>query len=336
MTKRLVGTDLTEHPAVRAWARLRPGAAGPTAAVRLQKKTKGVVYRLEGAGPGGSAVIAKHSSPERIHRERAVYEEVLPALPVLTVRYHGFVEEPGGAGCWLFLEDAGGEGYSPRSAEHRALAGRWLGLLHAAGARLAAASRQPDRGPDHYLGHLHSARATLLRSLSNPALTGDDVAVLREVVRQCEAVAAHWGQVQRLCAGRPRTFIHGDFAAKNLRVRAGAGGSALVPFDWGSAGRGVPAADLVQSGGGPDTDWDYWASPDLAAYCSAAREAWPHLDPQDLQEVAVLGKVFRCLVCIDLEARSFATEWVERPMRNMKIYRAQLADAVRAAFRRAD
>src|SRR5262249_31804226 len=103
MTKRLVGIDLVGHPALRAWARLRPGRAGPTAVVRLQKKGKGSVYRLERAGPGGSAIIAKHSSPERIHRERRVYEAVLPALPVLTVRYHGFVEEPDGAGCWLFL-----------------------------------------------------------------------------------------------------------------------------------------------------------------------------------------------------------------------------------------
>jgi hypothetical protein len=328
MSKRIAGTNLVEHPAVQAWARLHPGGPRPTAAVRLQKKAKGVVYRLEGAGPGCSAIIAKHSSTERIQRERAVYEQVLPALPILTVRYHGFVEEPGGEGCWLFLEDASGEGYSPKSAEHRALAGRWLGLLHTSGARVDAASRQPDRGPDYYLGHLHSARATLLGSLTNPALTGDDVAVLREVVRQCEAVAAHWGQVQRLCAGMPRTFIHGDFAPKNIRVRSG---PTLVPFDWGSAGWGVTAADLVQSGGTAETRWDYWACPDLGAYCSVARAGWPHLDVQDLQGFAILGKIFRCSVCIDLDARSFATGWVERTMRNMRVYRAQMADAIRAA-----
>src|SRR5262245_26031345 len=175
MSKRFEGINLVEHPAVQAWARLCPGGPRPTAAVRLQKKAKGVVYRLEEAGPGGSAIIAKHSSAERIHQERAVYEQVLPALPVLTGRYHGFVQGPGGPGCWLFLEDAGGEGYSPKSAEHRALAGRWLGLLHASGNHLGTARRQPDRGPDHYLGHLHSAHATLLRSLTNPALTGPDV-----------------------------------------------------------------------------------------------------------------------------------------------------------------
>jgi hypothetical protein len=327
MTKRVTGTDLVTHPAVRAWARLRPGAGPPAEVVRLQKKGKGWVYRLEGAGPGGSAVIAKRSSPERIQRERAVYEQVLPALPVPVVRYYGCVEEPKEGCSWLFVEDAGGEPYSPLNEGHRALAGCWLGLLHASAARQAPGSCRADRGPDYYLGHLLTARATILRHLSNPALATDDVGVLGVVVRQCEAVATHWGRVQRLCVGMPRTFIHGDFASKNIRVRAG---PALLPFDWGSAGWGVTAADLVQSGGSPYTSWDYWASPDLAAYCSAARGAWPHLDVQDLEGWAVLGKVFRCLVCIALDARSLATEWVARTMRNMRIYQAQLADALRA------
>jgi hypothetical protein len=331
MSKRLLGTEVVDHPAVQAWAKLRIGRAEPTGIVRLQNKAKGVVYRLEGAGPGGSDVIAKHSSPERIYRERAVYEEVLPALPVSMVRYHEFVEEPDGGCCWLFLEDAGGESYSPRSAAHRALAGQWLGLLHTAALGVAAARRQPDRDPDCYLGYLHAGRATVLRHLTNPALTREDREELKAVVRQCEVVAAHWGLVQGLCAEMPRTFIHGDFAPKNIRVRADQAVPALVPFDWGSAGWGVPAADLVQSGNAPDTDWDYWASPDLGAYRSAVRGAWPHLNVQDLQEFAVLGKVFRCLICIALDAQRLASEWVEKPVQNMRVYGAQVAEAVRAA-----
>jgi hypothetical protein len=348
------GAGLLEHPAVRAWAKLRPGARRPTAVVRLQKRTKATVYRLEGAGPGGSDLIAKRSSPERVHRERAVYEEVLPLLPVRTVRYHGFVEGPDGEGCWLFVEDAGGEGYSPCSAEHRALAGRWLGLLHTSAARLAlpkpedrgprtedrtsgflssvlgprSSGAVADRGPDYYLDHLHSGRETILRHQGHTALTPGDVAVLAAVVLQCESVADNWGRVRRWCATMPCTFIHGDFAPKNLRVRPG---PALVPFDWGSAGWGVPAADLVQAGAGPEGDWDYWASPELAAYCAAARGAWPSLDATDLRGFATVGKIFRCLTCIALTARSLATPWVERALRNMAIYRAQLADAIREA-----
>jgi hypothetical protein len=330
MSEHLAGTEVVGHPAVQAWARLHPGRAEPAGVVRLQKKGKGTVYRLQGAGPGGPDVIAKRSSPERIHRERAVYEEVLPALSVATVRYRGYVEEPGGGACWLFLEDAGGEGYAPHSAAHRDLAGRWLGLLHASAVGVAAARRQPDRGPDYYLGHLHAGRETVLRHVTNPALTRQDRAVLHAVVRQCETVAAHWGRVQALCAGMPRTFIHGDFAPKNIRVRDDRAGPALVPFDWGSAGWGVPAADLVQAGGPPDTWWGYWANPDLAAYCSVVRGAWPHLDAPDLRGFAAVGKLFRCLVCIALDAQRLAAEWVERPVQNMRVYGAQVADAVRA------
>jgi hypothetical protein len=335
MTEYLTETDLLRHPAVKAWARLRPGRARPTGVERLQKKPKGSVYRIGGVGPGSVGVIGKRSSPERIRVERAIYERVLPALPVSAVRYHGCVEEPDG-GCWLFLEDAGGEGYSPRRQEHRALAGRWLGLLHTSAAGLAAGAWLPDRGPGYYRGQLRSARAGLLSNLANPALTAEQAALLRAVIRQCEAVDEHWTEVERWCAAVPRTFIHGDFAPKNMRVRARPTGSVLLPFDWGSAGWGVPAADLVQAAPPSDrgTGWDlsgYWASPDLAAYCSAVRESGWRLDVRDVRPLAVIGKVFRCLVCINLDAQSLATDWVVDVARKMRVYEAEMADAVWAA-----
>jgi aminoglycoside phosphotransferase (APT) family kinase protein len=336
MTKQVLLTDLREHPAVKAWARLRPARVGPTAIVRLKKKAKGQVYRLEGVGPGGSAVIAKRSFPERIRGERAVYEEILPKLPVPVVRCLGAVEEPDGTGGWLFLEDAGQGRYSPLLPAHRELAGRWLALLHTSAARLPGTARLPDRGPGYYLGHLRSARATILANLDNPALSAEDVAVLAAVVRRCEAVAPRWGEVEQWCGRMPRTFIHGDFAPKNMRVRAGPAASVLLPFDWGSAGWGVPAADLVQAALPSDrrTGLDlssYWASPDLAAYCSAVGESGWRLDVQDVRPLAVIGKLFRCLVCMNLDAQSLATAWVEDAVRNMRVYEAEMADAIRAA-----
>jgi hypothetical protein len=336
MSKHLLRTDLREHPAVKAWARLRPGQVEPAAIGRLQKKAKGQVYRLEGVGPGGSAVIAKRSSPERIRGERAVYEGILPGLPVPAVRYLGAVEEPDGTGGWLFLEDAGEGRYSPVLPAHRDLAGRWLALLHTSAARLAGKARLPDRGPGYYLEHLRSARATILANLDNPALTAEDVALLAAVVRRCEAVASRWGKVERLCKGVPRTFIHGDFAPKNMRVRARPAGGVLLPFDWGSAGWGVPAADLVQAALPSDrgTGWDlssYWASPDLVAYCSTVRESGWRLDVRDVRPLAVIGKVFRCLVCINLDAQSLATDWVADVAPKMRVYETEMADAIRAA-----
>lgn len=325
------GSDLLEHPAVKAWAQLRPERVEPSAIERLQKKKKGFVYRLEGVGPGSSAIIAKRSSPARILQERTIYERVLPRLAIPAVRYHGFIEEPEEGCCWLFLEDAGPEEYSPLSQEHRALAGQWLGLLHTSAARLGEAARLPDRGPGYYLEHLRAARDTIRQYLTNPALTADDVTVLNAVVAQCKVVASHWSQVEALCEGMPRTLIHGDFAPKNMRVQSGQIGLNLLPFDWGSAGWGVTAADLVQSGMTSHSHWDYWASPDLAAYCRVVRESWPHLDLPHIQSLAIIGKIFRCLVCIRLDAESLTTEWVEKSMRNMRIYQAEMADGIRAA-----
>jgi hypothetical protein len=323
------GSELREHPAVRRWTELGLEGTEPIGIVRLQSKAKGKVYRLAGVGPHGSNVIAKQSSRARIHQERAMYEHVLPELPISRVRYYGFVNEPETDYAWLFLEDGGGEAYSPADAQHRALAARWLGLLHTSAACLpAAAWRLPDRGPSYYLEHLRSACDTITCNLTNPALTRDDVTVLSAIVRQCEVVAAHWSVVERFCAAMPHTLIHGDFAPKNMRVRPHGQGLTLAPFDWGSAGWGVAAADLVQWG--TSTGWGYWASPDLDMYSSVVRDRWPELAVEHLRTAAWIGKVFRCLVCVSLSAQSFATEWVERAARNMRIYETEMRDALQS------
>jgi hypothetical protein len=61
------------------------------------------------------------------------------------------------------------------------------------------------------------------------------------------------------------------------------------------------------------------------------RESWPYFDVRDLQPVSTFGKIFRCLVCVDLEAESLATEWVERCMRHMRLYTGEMAEAIHAA-----
>ena len=330
-----IQTNLFEHPAVKAWARLQRGegqsVVEPTGIARLQKKEKGIVYRLEGVGPGYADIIAKRSSPERLLKERIIYEEVLPALPIPTVHYYGFIEDPADECCWLFLESADGEEYSALIDEHRTLAASWLGHLHTSALHVAAAAHLPDRGSDYYLEQLHSACETLLRNLSNPVLTVSDLAVLETVICQCEIVEAHWSQIKKLCERLPRTLIHGDFAPKNMRVRTCQSELALLPFDWGSAGWGVPVADLAQSGMESSIPWNYWANPDLAVYYSVVRESWPHINTQDLEPLAIIGKIFRSLVCINLEAPGFAMEWVENSVRDMQIYQAAMANALQAA-----
>jgi hypothetical protein len=320
--------DLLEHLAVRVWNQLQPERVEPESIEILKKRRKSTVYRLKGVGPDGAAVIAKRSWLAKALVERTIHEEILPHVPIPALSYYGFVVEEGGEHGWLFLADAVGEEYSPYIAAHRALTARWLGLIHTSAVGVAAAARLPDRGPDYYLECLRSAHDKILRNLTNPALTADDLTVLKTVVGQCEVVVSHWSQIEQLCARLPRTLIHGDFAPKNMRVRTGRAPLALLPFDWGSAGWGSIAPDLVQSGISAN---NFWASPDLAVYCSMVRESWPYLDVQDIQPLAIFGKMFRCLVCINLDAESLGTEWVEKCMWNMRSYAAEMADAIQAA-----
>jgi hypothetical protein len=115
-----------------------------------------------------------------------------------------------------------------------------------------------------------------------------------------------------------------------MRVRTGRAGDVLMPYDWGSAGYGVVAADLAQAGTASGDSWDYWAHADLDAYLAGLREAWPDLTARDVRLTALVGKLFRSLVCIYMEAPSFAFDYVEHAVRDLKVYRAAMADALGA------
>ena len=252
--------------------------------------------------------------------ERAVYGDVLARLPVPSLRYYGCAEGP--EGCWVFLEESVADKYSPALEEHRRLAGRWLGLLHTSAEPLAGDVPLPDRGPGHFWQCLHRVRDTIRGSLGHTALTADDRVVLRSLVSGCDALEARWPQVEQLCAGMPRTLVHGDFIKRNLRVRTGPGGPQLVPFDWEFAGWGVPAIDLARP---PST-----GSADLAAYSEEVGRSWPDVDLPTVQRWAALGSVFRFLVAADWEAPKLA-DTVDKSVARLAVYRGGLTDALRCS-----
>jgi hypothetical protein len=325
----IVWVNPLEFPAVKAWKELRaePVEPGRVEIRLLKRKSRSAIYRLAGVGPGGS-VIAKWCRQPAAAAERTIYDEVLQHLPVISLRCYGLVEEEDSRFCWLFLEDGGGQEYSPQRAEQRVLAAQWLGLLHTSAARVAAAARLPDRGPDHYLGHLRSARAAILGNLANGALSAEERALLRAIVCQCDALESRWDQVQRACERMPRTLVHGDLVVKNVNVRPGPAGPAFLAFDWEMAGWGVPAPDLVQT---LLLDRVASVSPDIPAYWAMVRDSWPHLAIEDIRRLAGVGSVFRLLAMIDWLSLYLAYPWVSKPMASMRIYQAELAPAVQAA-----
>lgn len=292
MTARPVSAaDRVSHPAVAAWRELEPDRPEPEGVVMLKGKAgtqqtkKSAVYRLSCTGPGGYEVIAKRCRSHTAATERLIYTEVLPQLPVPILRFHGLVKEAEADFCWMFLDDAGDSEYSLESNRHRQLAGEWLALVHGCSGRVEL-PELPDRSPDHYIKGLRASRDTILRNIDQPVLTADDRRAFERLLMQCDAVEARWDRITDFCAAMPPSVVHGDFVPKNMRVRSGASGPALLVYDWECAGWGVPAADLTQR----DTRSP---SPDLDAYCRAIRQFWPQLHSGHVEMLATVGRIFR-------------------------------------------
>ncbi len=84
--------DQSEYAAISAWARVSPESFEATSITLLHREKKSIVYRIE--SPAGAAVIAKRCPKLTAALERTIYEEVLPHLPVTTLRYYGSSQEP--------------------------------------------------------------------------------------------------------------------------------------------------------------------------------------------------------------------------------------------------
>ena len=311
-----------EHPAVRAWRRLAPGSAQPRCITMLREREKGAVYRLDGAGADGSTVVAKHCRTAEGAVERAIYEEILPRLPVTSLRCFGHVAESEGS-CWLFLELVEGVRFSPSLESHRVLAARWLAALHTSAADDATAPTLPDRGPAYYLRHLRAARPALASAAAN-AVAGSERELLCDVGAQCDLVEDHWEEVEEWCAAMPSTLVHGDFRPKNVHVKSGAEGLRLVAMDWETAGWGPPAAD-VASIRGPDGERGA-----LETYASLARERWPTLGVDAVLRMVEVGKLFRRLAAIDWCGVTLPHRW-EKGIAVMTVHRGALARMIEDA-----
>ncbi len=320
---------LERHPAVRAWKRLEPGARPRDLRV-LKERSKGIrksaVYRLDGGGPGGSPIIAKLCRRAAAEVEHTVYRDVLPHLPVPALRCHGMLDE-GGDFCWLFLDDAGTGLYSPLNKEHRRLAARWLAAAHTTGARTAAVSRLPDIGPSHYLAQLRSAREAIVANLDDRSLDAEEIAAFEVVISQLGVLESRWSEIDALCGTLPSTLVHGDFAQKNLRVRADDARAALLIFDWEGAGKGARAVDLAQLS---DSE-KFAANPCLDTYRSTVQNVGTDLSRETVEMLAAVGRIFRCIAGIRWTSLSLSPVWLRPPLADLRVYSRWLGEAMQAA-----
>ena len=148
-------------------------------------------------------MIAKICERKTAEVESAVYEELLPRLPMPSLRYYGKVRDGDREHCWLFLEDAGGEGYSPADPEHRRLAARWLATVQLHAPRFSEPRICPTEDRRHYLVHLLEARAGD-REAAAPARSAaaDAAPVLEDLLSKLDLLEARWGELAATSATR--------------------------------------------------------------------------------------------------------------------------------------
>ncbi len=316
---------LPEHPAARAWREAVCESFDPERIDVVKLKKKSSVYRL--VGPAGEGpVVAKRCRRATGLVEKLLHEEFLKPLGIPMLHFYGFAEEPDGQHCWLFLEEATGQAYSPLNPEHRALAGRWLATIHEGRCDPGLAARLPSRQPAHYLELLQGSRAALDRLLANVVLPADDVSAMRRIISHYQVLESRWAELKGVCEAVPPTVVHGDFVVKNVRVRATASGLALLVFDWELSGWGAPAADLAQFTGGMVT-------PDLNAYGAARRGAGFPLVAPDLERLSSCGELFRLIDEIAWETSAsclgFKTyDFLVRALSCLRVYEPRLAAAL--------
>lgn len=314
----IVSERLSEHPAVKAWvAATTTRAVVPASLLVMRERRVGAVYSLPGVADGNT-VFAKRSRIERISVEQAVYEHILPRLPLQTPRYHGAVVND--LYGWIFVSDVGGDRYRENEPEHQTLAARWLATMHAAAVDIPAVRSLPPAGPERYLRHLHAGRGRVLRTLRATPFPQSEAATLNAIVAQCRAIEENWPRVEALCDGVPHTLVHCDFQPKNVFMTRQGANLSLWLIDWEMAGYGPPAADLTRI--------------DLDTYWSSIRGAWRHVTFEAIERLARAGRVLQWVAAIDwLSASLECTEPRDRSdaVVQLQIAHQQLTAAARAA-----
>ncbi len=253
-----------------------------------------MVYRLSFSGSAREDVIAKRSLKQHVGVERTIYEDILPDLPVSSLRYYGSTEDDDPDYFWLFIEDADGRAYTPRLKAHRVAAGRYLGTLHTSSACHQMLVKLPDRGPGHYLGRLRFARQWVERTL-NLELVTEELESLQTILSNLERLEGRWNQLLEFCESLPRTLVHGDFSDHNIRIRATVPHATLVSFDWAEAGRGVPPVDIM---GRFSHRGSHSVEPDIHTYWLVARKVWSLPKIQTIRKFETVGKTFRAVSAI--------------------------------------
>jgi aminoglycoside phosphotransferase (APT) family kinase protein len=289
---------------------LRVGGTPALETSVLKESARSGVYRVTFAG--GTAIL-KWGVRDAMRREYALYADVLRRLDLPAARCWGLVSAGDGAHSWLALEDVGDDAFSQDRDDHRRAAGRWLATLHT---RAAAELKDLELSDVSMTAHLERLRRTRTQlKLLGGDVRGEERAVLARCAELLDRTETEWPRLSSSASRFPPTLVHGDFTAKTVRVRNRHGDLEVVPLDWGSAGIGTPAPDLVR------VDGD--------AYRALSPAAWGLRSAAVFEEVRSVGVVLRLLAGIHWAVIRVerAVDRVDKGFDQLDLYATWLEDA---------
>lgn len=297
--------SIEEHPAVKAWQEHGEWCILPRAVEILKEAKKNphtkkcAVYRLYGAGPDGTDVVAKRGRSENIEREVFLYQDVLPSLSVESLRCFGAQRVDGqGRSKWIFLESADGPAFNKRRKRHRVLLTRWLGELHLWRGEREMESRVPRRGVTEYRRSLLRSQAHLMKfSTSRSAEEYGCQGLLKSLASRLQMLMQYWDGIRQLTDTLPNTVIHRDVREKNL--------SFLRPdivclFDWEYVAIGNPVVDLSAGD----------ALIDSSTYLSLVAGPWELSDRLPFERLVWTGRVLRAIDAVEWALESLGVGWM--------------------------
>lgn len=248
----------------------------------LEKSKKSEIYRLIDAGKNHHSIIAKRGQLCSLITERIVYEKILPQIPLPSLQFLGFMEEPCGEYGWLFIEDAGNLRTSREAIEERMAISKWLGIFHSTSARIPMVDNIPHIGPDQYLQRIVLMRNIVVSKLNNVSPYTKDHGILAGFIQQCNYLEEHWSRIDNYCSKMPSTLTHGDLADENIAVRYESADMQILVLDWEKAGYGTITPDLA-----------YMAYSDLDIYRDTSNKDWLHITNTELKQLYWYGKIFQ-------------------------------------------
>lgn len=307
-------TDLIEtHLAVYYWRQLSEANSIPTSVDKLSGATnnKSEVYRLNGVGVNGTNVIAKKAKSTGLLVEQMIYEKVLPKVPLNNLRCYGLLQDDETV-SWLFLQEAQGKPYAESKEVHRKAASQWLAVMHSTTSKFRLEKALPAVGSERYLKFLNMGYANIQNNLSNPALSENDILVLKRLLNHYENIIAQWHKVIGICNEAIPCLVHGDFISKNVRVDESGAFPILYVLDWEVSGWGIPVEDL--------------AGLDIETYKAAFTSYNDGIALNNLQEVFDLGLLFRYICWVHPTSLGLSSEWVRKTMQRLELYENRIAE----------